>query len=388
MRKRRPQLPPLAEAVVSWAKEKRPGRAPVGTVSDSSSFVPSLDSSIVVPGPDSSTLVPSPDSLSSVPGPDSFSFVPGPDSAAGDEPNPMMVDATAVDATAVGDQDPVSTLPDILDLLEGNGLVDEDLDELPTSIAIGPGNIATDESAPVVVPRPNVTSENLSKVTTPNTPGTPSPVRTVSAGAGQPDEASHAPTPPDLSRVRTPADLSRVRTPLDAGVLVSKAGFETESLKLVADPAPGASTVVANVQADATAGKAVQTQEGQAAQATKRKVEASEKPVVERSEKLSENCWTRLSNPNGEEVSIVAVWRFRWCRAWPPRGRSALVRVGFLIRNLRACHCRIGMKTLILPPLLRCNLFGIFLPRLTGSVWDCELEPPWLWLWVLSSSAF
>ncbi len=38
----------------------------------------------------------------------------------------------------INEEAPFSQQPDILDLLEGNGLVDEDLDELPASIAIGP----------------------------------------------------------------------------------------------------------------------------------------------------------------------------------------------------------------------------------------------------------
>ncbi len=245
MRKRRPQLPPLAEAVVSWAKEQRPGRAQVGSVPDSS---------LSVSSPNSSGLVSSPDSLK---------FVPGPHTASRDdeELNPIVIDGTAV-----GDQGQVSTLADILDLLEGNGLVDEDLDELPTSIAIGPGNIATDESAPAIVWLANATSQNLSKSATPNILGT---VTAVSADAGQSDAAPDAPTPPDLPGT------------------ASKAGSETEPLRPVAAEATGVSTEVANTApADATLGPRVEIQEVQPVQPVQPQSRAERK--ADRTERKTE----------------------------------------------------------------------------------------------------
>ncbi len=63
----------------------------------------------------------------------------GPTAGLPDQPD--LVDPKHVDQSALplGAVTVVPSQPDILDLLEGNGLIDEDLDELPSSIAFGPG---------------------------------------------------------------------------------------------------------------------------------------------------------------------------------------------------------------------------------------------------------
>ena len=88
MRKRRPQLPPIAGAIVSWGKDQRPPTPATETGSPV----------VVFEGP-----------------------VPG-----------------AERGTEILESTPFPSQPDILDLLENDGLIDEDLDELPSSIDLGP----------------------------------------------------------------------------------------------------------------------------------------------------------------------------------------------------------------------------------------------------------
>jgi two-component system, OmpR family, sensor histidine kinase MtrB len=108
MVKRRPQLPPLAGAMVSWAKEQRPLRSKAGVSAERNA----LDTELA---------------------------------------EVRLGESVAEEAAAFPSQ------PDILDLLEGNGLIDEDLDELPASIAFGAGGLGVSEvSGMSGVPGPGV----------------------------------------------------------------------------------------------------------------------------------------------------------------------------------------------------------------------------------------